>query len=373
MKKTRLLLLSLGILVTMLLGASSLCYAASIGETLNSPEAGWQRIDDTDSKLNYNPIESWNLIPNGDDSFWFGTARHGKFGTTTNFSFYGSKLRIIAQPYEQRSTNVEVKIDGETIGNYSLNGDWTKKQTLLFEVKDLEKDVHKVEITNRDKDKEVLIDAFDIDVDGYLVDYVESPTLKVNAQDKAKLSEEIYADIVIDNAVNICAEDIKINYDKDKLEFIGAENVEGMKIYKEDISTASGINRYISASLGKDNAANGEKVLFRLKFKAIATGEAKIDITNGRIADNATLEVDVEEANCGEKTILIESVKDVNRTGEFTLLDLGIDAWYYGSNADLTDLEKHDADIIENGIIDDDDLTEITLQIINNKNYLLNK
>ncbi|EPR13896.1 cohesin domain-containing protein [Ruminiclostridium papyrosolvens] len=196
--------------------------------------------------------------------------------------------------------------------------------------------------------------------------------LDVTSVDKAKLGDEITANIVIHNAVNICAEDLKIAYDTSKLQFISAENADGMKIYKED-DIAAGIKRYITACLGKVNAANGDKVLLKLKFKAIDKGEAKIDITNGRIADNATLEMDVSQENCGEKTILIEGVKDVNRNGEYTLLDLGIDAWYYGSAVADTDTSKYDADQIINGTIDDDDLTEIVAQILGNTNYSANK
>ena len=197
-------------------------------------------------------------------------------------------------------------------------------------------------------------------------------TFEVSSVDKAKTGDEITADIVIHNATNICAEDIKIAYDTSKLQFISAENVDGMKIFKED-DIAAGIKRYITASLGKANAANGDKILMKLKFKAIDVGEAKIDITNGRIADNATLEMDVAQEYCGEKIILIEGVKDVNRTGEYTLLDLGIDAWYYGVAVAETDTINHNADQIINGTIDDDDLSEIVAQILNNSNYPANK
>jgi hypothetical protein len=193
-------------------------------------------------------------------------------------------------------------------------------------------------------------------------------TLEVTSVDKAKLGDEITANIVIHNADKICAEDLKISFDTAKLQFISAEAADGIKIYKEaDMET--GIKRYITASLGKANAANGDKILLKLKFKSIAKGEAKIEITKGRIADNATLEMDVEEKNCGEKIILIEGVKDVNRSGEYTLLDLGIDAWYYGDVASATDNSQYDTDQDGNGTIDDDDLSEIVRQILGNSNY----
>ncbi|QNU68188.1 hypothetical protein EHE19_007135 [Ruminiclostridium herbifermentans] len=197
-------------------------------------------------------------------------------------------------------------------------------------------------------------------------------TLEVTSVDKAKLGEEITANIVIHNADKICAEDLKIYFDTTKLQFISAEGADGIKIYKEaDIE--AGIKRFITASLGKENAANGDKVLLKLKFKTIAKGEAKIDILTGRIADNATLEEDVKEEYCGEKLIIIEPATiDVNRSGEYTLLDLGIDAWYYGDVASSTDTSKYDADQDGNGVIDDYDLCIIVMEILNNTNYPAN-
>lgn len=200
----------------------------------------------------------------------------------------------------------------------------------------------------------------------------DAATIEVSSIDKTRLGTEITANIIIHNATNICAEDLKIAYDTSKLQFISSENADGLKIYKED-DIAAGIKRYITACLGKANAANGDKILLKMKFKAIAAGEAKIDVVYGRIADNATVEMDVSQENCGEKTVLIVGGKDVNRTGEYTLLDLGIDAWYYGDAVENTDTSKYDADQIINGTIDDDDLTEIVTQILGNTNYSANK
>lgn len=195
-------------------------------------------------------------------------------------------------------------------------------------------------------------------------------TLEVTSADRAKVGDVITANVVIHDAVNICAEDIKVAFDTSKLEFVSDENADGIKICKED-SIAEDKRSYITASLGKANAANGDKVLLKLTFKAKASGEAKIDITNGRIADNADLESDIEEKNCGEKIVSIVegNSKDVNRSGDFTLLDLGIDAWYYGDAAANTDTSKYDADVVANGTIDNDDLEEIVKQMLVNAAY----
>ncbi len=192
--------------------------------------------------------------------------------------------------------------------------------------------------------------------------------IEISSIDKAMMGDEITANIIIHNATNICAEDLKIAFDKERLEFISCEAADGIKIFKED-NSIEGIIRYITASLGKANAANGDKMLLKLTFKAIAPGTAKISFANARVADNSTMEKDLEPENCGEKTIFIQAAKDVNRNGEFTLLDLAIDAWYYQCLAKDTDISKYDADVVVDEIIDDNDLTEIVNQILSNSNY----
>lgn len=197
------------------------------------------------------------------------------------------------------------------------------------------------------------------------------PTLTSTASaTKVKIGDEFTTDIVIHNVTNICAEDIKVSYDASLFEYVGSIAQTGIKIYKEDTS-APGTVRFIVACMGKDNVATGDKNLIQLKFKAKARGTGKVDIVKGRIADNATLEMDVADENCGEATIEVGG-NDVNRTDSFTLLDLGIDAYYFGFNAADTDTSKYDADLDSNGKIDDADLASITESILLNKDYPLN-
>ena len=198
----------------------------------------------------------------------------------------------------------------------------------------------------------------------------QSPTLTVTpAADDVTIGSDFTTTVAIHKGTNICAEDIKLTYDTDLFEYESAEAKTGLKIMKEDSTTVPGTIRFILSSLGKDNAATGDKDLLTLKFKAKKPGQGKVKITNGRIADNATLEMDVAADNCGEATITVESNKDVNRSGDVTLLDLGIDGWYYGMDAKDTDSTKYDADVMPNGKIDDDDLSEITRGILSNSKY----
>lgn len=206
----------------------------------------------------------------------------------------------------------------------------------------------------------------------YTPSATNDPTLTVTpSAEKVKVGQAFTTTIAIHNVTNIFAEDIKITYDSELFEYVGAEAKGGMKICSEDAETL-GTLRFITASLGTDNAATGDKDLIELKFKAKKAGTGKIDIIRGRIADNETLEIDVLEENCGEATIIVEAGVDVNRSGDATLLDLGIDAGYYNKNVADTDLTKYDADVDGNGMIDDADLSIITGDILLNDKYTPN-
>lgn len=196
-------------------------------------------------------------------------------------------------------------------------------------------------------------------------------TLTAESIPNANIGDTISVKIFINNAKNICAEDIKVAYDNKLLKYISAQDADGMKINTESTIDDSNI-RYITSCLGKDNAANGKKQLIELTFQAIATGKAKVDITKGRVADNSTLEENILDEDCGDTTIDISAGSDVNRSGETTLLDLGIDSWYYGNQAKDTDTSKYDADTNSDGKIDGLDLEEITKSLLKNVNYKFN-
>lgn len=191
-----------------------------------------------------------------------------------------------------------------------------------------------------------------------------------NTKSDLVVGEQFYVDLLIENGHNICAEDLKLAYDQNKFEYIGVEDVEGSKVYH--VNAQNGNIRIISAIKGKENVINEKKSFVRVIFKAIGEGTGKIDAIGCRIADNGTFERDLLELNCGEKIFNIRKITDVNRNGQFTLLDLGIDAWYYGMNAVDTDKSKYDTDIVEDGKIDDLDLSTIVSSILTNKEYKLN-
>ena len=62
----------------------------------------------------------------------------------------------------------------------------------------------------------------------------------------------------------------------------------------------------------------------------------------------------------------------MNNSGEFTLLDLGIDARHFSKDPNSGELQHLNTDIVVNNAIDDDDLLEIAQRMMDNSNYSLN-
>lgn len=152
-------------------------FATTVGEKLEQPDVGWQRYDDKDSRFAYDgewSIE--NLAGHYEGS------NHNIIANESNkieIKFKGSKLRIIADMFSNKCTQVQIKIDGSVAGVYSQYTDIPigLTQGLVYEVTGLTNDVHTVEIMGLDEGYFTL-DAIDIDENGSLLDAnkPESPT-----------------------------------------------------------------------------------------------------------------------------------------------------------------------------------------------------
>lgn len=198
-----------------------------------------------------------------------------------------------------------------------------------------------------------------------------NPTLDILAsKERVRVGDTFTTDAILKNVTDIYAEDFKVNFDATKFEYLGYEEVDGYKVCNAT-KGADNTLRFIIVSKGKNMGITGEKAVVKLKFKAIAVGTGKVDAIKGRIA-NVTDETDLEEVNCLEDSVIVEAPKDVNRTGEYTLVDLALDGFYYQMTAAETDLTKHDADQDMNGAIDDLDLNIIVNEMLNNGNYKMN-
>ncbi|WP_143316560.1 hypothetical protein [Clostridium sp. HBUAS56017] len=181
------------------------------------------------------------------------------------------------------------------------------------------------------------------------------------------LNENVSAFLTIDNIKEIAAEDIRIKYDSSKLKFLDFNEVDGIKLVKNNVQ--DGELRFILVSKGLANVVNSKKTLLKLNFKGIAPGDALIDVTKGRVSDGIKMERDLKDAECGQAIINIsdKELTDVNNDGEFSLLDLAIDGRHYGEEP--TSLPQYNTDVVLNGAIDDDDLSEIAKLMLQNPNY----
>ncbi|AXR16950.1 MULTISPECIES: hypothetical protein [unclassified Bacillus (in: firmicutes)] len=150
--------------------------SVKIGDQLKQPEAGWKRLDGTDSLLKYQG--TWEK---GSSSDWYnGTYHYVKDNDSkgaVEFDFYGTQLRIITRfdVASYRSDDISITIDGVT-EKYSEVALAIVNQGLAYEKLGLIKGKHRVRIQCGTKGTYRLnIDAIDIDADGY----IEKPPITV--------------------------------------------------------------------------------------------------------------------------------------------------------------------------------------------------
>ncbi|MCP1310300.1 cohesin domain-containing protein [Paenibacillus tyrfis] len=193
------------------------------------------------------------------------------------------------------------------------------------------------------------------------------PALEINIkEEKVKVGQEFVANIALKNVNNIYAEDFSIKYDNHLFEYLGFEEVTGYKVYNEP-TDQNGTLRFIVASQGKNYGIKDDKPFLKVKFRAKAVGTGKVDATKCRIADTER-EFDLEADSCLEDQVIVQNM-DVNKSGEYTLLDLAIDSYYYGELATNVDPVKYEANQAGDEYIRDEDLVFIVKQMLQNTNY----
>ena len=147
---------------------------ATIGQPLPAPEPGWKRYDDADEAIMYTGAFT-HQTGASTSTLWNGTQ---SYSTDPNakitFKFIGSKLRLIVYTYNNRSNNIEIKIDDTIIETFAENVPHDQTFTLVYEKTDLVYGVHYVELRNLSTGL-LSIDAIDIDDTGYLVAQVGQP------------------------------------------------------------------------------------------------------------------------------------------------------------------------------------------------------
>lgn len=140
-----------------------------IGSPLLQPEYGWKRIDSEQTK--YFDVSSGFDEHAGKD--WF-LNQHGlwtnKSNETVKLQFRGTKLRLIANTYNNKPENMEIYIDGKK-EEFSLYSPTSGVGVLVYEKTGLTDGIHSVEIrtpANMDG-KNANIDAVDIDKNGEII------------------------------------------------------------------------------------------------------------------------------------------------------------------------------------------------------------
>ena len=154
---------------------------ATVGQQLLTPESGWRRYDDTDSRINYVGVPAYI----NDSNCWNNTAHYtNSTEGSISFKFYGTKLRIIIGQSPVWSKNVKITIDNidYIYSNYNASGLIVK--ILTFEKLDLSIGVHTIIIQNVSAGYWG-VDCIDIDDTGYLVN--PTPVISYLIEDGALL------------------------------------------------------------------------------------------------------------------------------------------------------------------------------------------
>ncbi|WP_055665734.1 Ig-like domain-containing protein [Desnuesiella massiliensis] len=182
--------------------------AVTIGEVLIAPEKGWQRFDDSDSKIQYIGT-GWGVGPYVDKKY----NNYSTISTVLNdkikIKFVGTKLRLIMSTANTSSNNIGITIDGIEYGNINtyISPATAVYQAMVFEKTGLENKLHTVILTNNQSGYNLNFDALDIDDTGYLVDpstvIAESISLdKTSLNMLEGTTEKLTATVLPENTTN---------------------------------------------------------------------------------------------------------------------------------------------------------------------------
>jgi Carbohydrate esterase 2 N-terminal len=164
-----------------------------IGEILKTPDPGWKRIDDSDSRIMYGG--AWNTYTN--NSYSGGTIHESRVsGTTAEFSFLGTKFRIISfrDLSGYRATDIKISVDGGATEIYSEVGNRGDYNALVYQKEGLEYGYHTVRITSGTVSAyKIYLDAIDIEETAEFF----SPLPATTGTLKSKVSEMKVGDYII--------------------------------------------------------------------------------------------------------------------------------------------------------------------------------
>lgn len=140
-------------------------YLSMIRNQLTSPQAGWRRYDDSDSRLLYEG--TWDRITNDSNNHNSTLVYSNVVGSTVMFKFYGTKIRLIAVINTVDGDSVPINIDGVQ-EYYNQNNSTAVGKVVVYEKIGLPLGVHTV-VIGVQAGKNTNFDAIDIDEDGRLL------------------------------------------------------------------------------------------------------------------------------------------------------------------------------------------------------------
>jgi len=288
-------------------------FAAVTGKSLNNPENGWQRFDDTDAKLNYSGSWKDTVI----SSYWNGSSKLCLKGniSTISFKFYGTKIRIIGDTSKRNAKNHIIIIDGKeyTFSEYGSS----EFKVLVYERSKLDLGVHSVEIKSSSTGN-LIFDAIDIDDIGYLVSDSQINNLEA-------ISGDSTVDLKWTPAEEVTNFNIKRSTTTGGPYETIAENVVGNTY--TDTGVVNGTTYYyiVTANInGRESDESNEAIATPKTDQPPTTTEAKLKVVlevaeSLRLSVNNDLDVNTEMAWSSSD----QTVATVNEKGIVTAMSAG--------------------------------------------------
>ncbi|WP_422657061.1 glycosyl hydrolase family 95 catalytic domain-containing protein [Paenibacillus sp. EC2-1] len=334
------------------------------------------KVDDKDSSIVYTGV--WS--PYSNPSNYQGTESFSnEKGASASFTFTGTSIKFISA-LQPNHGYFDVYLDGELVAEgVDGYGPATLKQQVLFQKADLSKEEHTIKIVvkgtknNASSNTIAMIDAFEYVPVGD-DEPEESAAMTLSSPKSVNQGQSFTVDLGITHVTDAAyAQDIRLKYDENLLEFISGESVsDGVQVL-ESKNDPNGTLRLITASTGADHAIKGDAKLLELNFKAklVTKSEgANIKVTSALFGDQ-----NGQEKEVGTSSIQIEikedeqppvRSEDLNDDGKVSIGDLAIAASHYGKDKNSPDWQTAQrADINNDGKVDIMDLAVIARRILN--------
>lgn len=165
---------------------------------------------------------------------------------------------------------------------------------------------------------------------------------------------------------SIYAQDLTIDYDPAKVEFVSAEALhEGFKIVS--MKESEGQLRIIAASLGEDHVVNADGNLLKLSWKAKTLAEsAETSIALSKVVVSDGMGAETMPDGISHIVAIYVGIKgDLTGDGRISIGDLALIAKAYGKSSSDPDWNQYKAaDLNHDGTVDIEDLTALARLIL---------